>query len=414
MQADQLKRVIELHARFLKGQNGGRAANLQNADLAGCKLDQVDFRTIQASGVRLNDASLILANLSKSDFFGAHFERADLRRANLLGADLRGAFFLETRLAGAIMEDVDMRPGAIYNAGHGTIDDASIYKDGARVANLSGADMENAQMARANMQDAVLYAVNLKGADLTNVGLTNANLRNANFEGAKVRGTRFADAVMTGASFRNVDLEEADLRGAYIMDANVDKPVAEGGDKVDHNTPIGRILDEHMAWIESGGRVGVPADLSGQSLADKDLRNFNFSAAKLVGTVFYRANLSGAKFEFAMLGKANLIETNLEDAIFDGCDMTDAKFGRAIMCRASFEPKELRTGDGKPTGRFLAPYLTRTDLTGANLTEVDLTKATLERTIFAGAVLEGTKLPERYARLQARQPATPGGASASR
>ena len=79
-----------------------------------------------------------------------------------------------------------------------------------------------------------------------------------------------------------------------------------------------------------------------------------------------------------------------------------------------FEPKELRTGDGKPTGRFLAPNLTRTDLTGANLTEVDLTKATLERTIFAGAVLEGTKLPERYARLQARQPAMPGGASASR
>ena len=49
-----------------------------------------------------------------------------MRRANLMGADLRGAFFVETRLAVAIMESADLRPGAIYDAGQGTIDDASI------------------------------------------------------------------------------------------------------------------------------------------------------------------------------------------------------------------------------------------------------------------------------------------------
>ena len=151
MQVEQLKRILELHIRYLKGQTGGRCANLQNADLSGYVLDTVDLQTMKASGIRLVEAKLRKANLSKTDLFGAHFERADLRYANLLGADLRGAFFLGTRLASAIMEDVDLRPGAIYDAGAGTIDDASIFKDGARVANLSEADMQDAKLACANM-----------------------------------------------------------------------------------------------------------------------------------------------------------------------------------------------------------------------------------------------------------------------
>jgi uncharacterized protein YjbI with pentapeptide repeats len=400
MRPEQLKSVIELHARYLKGQAGGRVANLQNADLAGCNLDTVDLRTMQASGVRFNDAIIRKANFSKSDLFGAHFERADMRRTNFIGADLRGVFFLETRLAGAVMEDVDLRPGAIYNSAAGAIDDASIYKDGARVANLSGADMENAQLARANMQDAVLYAANLKGADLTNVNLTNANLRNADFQGAKVQGARFAGAVMTGTNFAGVDLSVADLRGAFVQNANVETPVEPMGETVDRDSTIGRILAGHQAWIESGGRRGAPADLTGQSLANKNLRNFDFSAAKLVGTVFHQADLSGAKFEFTMMGRANLIEAKLTDAIFDGCNLTYAKLNRAVLRGASFQPKEIMTGGGESTGRFLAPDLSGADLSGADLTGVDLTQATLERILFGGAILEGTELPERYARLR--------------
>ena len=66
------------------------------------------------------------------------------------------------------------------------------------------------------------------------------------------------------------------------------------------------------------------------------------------------------------------------------------------------------TGDGKATGRFLAPNLTRADLTKADLSGVDLTEATLDRTVLAGANLTDTKLPERYARLASRPPRAAG------
>lgn len=407
MQTDQVKKIIFLHQRYLTGQAGGRCANLQNADLAKLNLDGVDLRTVQASGVRFNDASLRLADLSKGDLFGAHFERADMRCANLLGADLRGAFFVETKLAGAVMESADLRPGAIYDAGGGTIDDSSIYKDGGRVANLSQADMRDAKLAGSNMSNAVLYAANLSGADLSNVNLSGANMRNANLEGANVSGARLAGAIMTGANFRNVDLESADLRGAYTMDANVGQspPAVDRGDKVESNSDAGRIIASHCAWIKSGGREDEPADLTGLSLAGKDLRGMDFSGAKLVETVLHRANLSGAKFEFTMLTRANLSEANLEGASFDGADLSEAKLLKAKLKDAHFQPKELKTGDGQSTGRFLSPNLTRADFSGADLSGVDLREAKLERTVLAGANLTGTRLPERFARLAARQAA---------
>jgi uncharacterized protein YjbI with pentapeptide repeats len=404
VQADQVKKIIFLHQRFLTGQAGGRCANLQNADMSKLGLDGVDLRSMQASGVRFNDASLRMADLSKSDLFGAHFERADMRRANLLGADLRGAFFVETRLAGAIMESADLRPGAIYDAGQGTIDDSSIYKDGERVANLSNADMRDAKLAGSNMSNAVLYAANLTGADLTNVNLSNANMRNANLEGANVTGARLAGAIMTGANFRNVDLKKADLRGAYTMDANFGKPVAvaDHGEKVESNSDAGRIIASHCAWIESSGREGEPADLSGLSLAGKDLRGMDFSGAKLVETVLHRANLEGAKFEFAMLTRANLSEAKLEGVSFDGADLSEAKFLKAKLKDAHFYPKELKTGDGQSTGRFLPSNLTRADFSGAYLSGADLQEAKLERTVLASANRAGARLPERFTRLAAQ------------
>ena len=73
MQADLVKKIIILHQRFLTGQAGGRCANLQNADLSKLGLDGIDLRTMQASGVRFNDASLRMAELLKADLFGAHF-----------------------------------------------------------------------------------------------------------------------------------------------------------------------------------------------------------------------------------------------------------------------------------------------------------------------------------------------------
>ena len=71
MNADELRVVLEKHAKWLKNEDGGKRADLSWADLRGADLSWADLR--------------------EADLSGAHLRWADLREADLRGADLRGA-----------------------------------------------------------------------------------------------------------------------------------------------------------------------------------------------------------------------------------------------------------------------------------------------------------------------------------
>lgn len=113
MKANKLEKILELHAKWLNGEEGGEIANLKRADLRG-------------------------ENLRNANLRNANLKRADLRRANLAGADLRWV-----NLGGADLRWADL-------AGANLIE-----------ANLSGADLR-----WANLTGVTLSEANLRGADL--------------------------------------------------------------------------------------------------------------------------------------------------------------------------------------------------------------------------------------------------------
>ena len=117
-----IKLILEKHAKWARGEDGGERADLCNADLRGADLCNADLRDADLCG-----ANLCCANLSD----------ADLRDANLCGADLRGA-------------------------------------------NLSDGNLRNANLCCAN-----LCCANLRGADLCGANLSGADLRDANLCDAK-------------------------------------------------------------------------------------------------------------------------------------------------------------------------------------------------------------------------------------
>ena len=114
--------ILEKHAKWARGEDGGERADLCGADLRGADLCDADLRDANLCG-----ANLCCANLSD----------ADLRDANLCGADLRGA-------------------------------------------NLSDGNLRNANLCCAN-----LCCANLRGADLCGANLSGADLRDANLCDAK-------------------------------------------------------------------------------------------------------------------------------------------------------------------------------------------------------------------------------------
>ena len=63
MEANELKKILELHTKWLNGEEGGERANLSHADL---------------SGADLSGADLSHADLSHADLRGADLREADL------------------------------------------------------------------------------------------------------------------------------------------------------------------------------------------------------------------------------------------------------------------------------------------------------------------------------------------------
>ena len=119
MDKQELKNILDKHLKWLRGEYGGKRADLFRADL---------------SGANLSGANLFRADLFRADLSGANLSGANLFRADLSGADLSGANLSGADLSGA---------------------------------NLSGADLSRADLSGANLSGADLSRANLSGADLS-------------------------------------------------------------------------------------------------------------------------------------------------------------------------------------------------------------------------------------------------------
>ena len=115
-----------------------------------------------------------------------------------LGLAVRLAVKAKANLSGADLSDADL---------------SGAYLRGAYMseANLSGADLRGADLSDANLSGA-----DLRGADLSGANMSDADLRGADLSGADLRG-----ASLSGASLSGADLSDADLRGANLSVAPV-------------------------------------------------------------------------------------------------------------------------------------------------------------------------------------------------
>ena len=101
MNARELKKILELHKKWLNDDEDGERADLHDADLSWTNLTGADLRGADLSCANLFYANLRGANLRGANLFYANLRGADLYRANLSCADLRGANLSGANLSGA-------------------------------------------------------------------------------------------------------------------------------------------------------------------------------------------------------------------------------------------------------------------------------------------------------------------------
>ena len=139
--------------------------------------------------------------------------RADLSGVDLEYADLDGTDLRDANLSGADLRGADLRSANLWYADLRGADlrDASLGCADLEYADLDGADLSGADLSGADLRDA-----DLRGANLRHANLYDADLRGADLDGADLRG-----ANLRHANLYDADLYDADLRGADLGGANL-------------------------------------------------------------------------------------------------------------------------------------------------------------------------------------------------
>ena len=88
---DELKIILDKHALWLEGGEGGERADLHYADLHYADLSSANLRDADLRDADLRYANLSSANLSSADLRDADLSSADLHYADLHYADLSSA-----------------------------------------------------------------------------------------------------------------------------------------------------------------------------------------------------------------------------------------------------------------------------------------------------------------------------------
>jgi uncharacterized protein YjbI with pentapeptide repeats len=226
------------------------------------------------------------------------------------------------------------------------------------MADLTNADLTNANLAGADLTDAVMNGAKLPGAALTGAKMTgaslytvecgNARMSKVDLTNAAISEVNFAGADLTEAIFnqavvRQIDIRDADLTGVQLSNPNLTNPTIDLTDaKINAKTNFTRAKMQYMDLRKHDLQqvIMAHADLTGSRLDHTKLNNAELSYADLTGAT--------------LTGGVSMYAANLSNATLTGADLTGAQMGSISLlfrvgAKAQFEAfqKALATGDGK-------------------------------------------------------------------
>lgn len=158
-------------------------AYLVEADLEEVWMPRSSLRKANLSGANLRHSVLNQANLSGADLIGANLRNARLRESNLRGADLTKADLTEAKLSGADLSGANLSTNPRSTVPLSGTLRSSTLPPGPTM--LIAADLSGANLSSANLGHSILSHANLSGANLDRADLGGANIDGANLCGVK-------------------------------------------------------------------------------------------------------------------------------------------------------------------------------------------------------------------------------------
>lgn len=108
MSMEELNRILEAHEKWLRGEAGGKQADLRSTSLQGADLSGRNLERINLIGADLYGANLAFTNLQGAKLFSADLTNADLTNANLEKAGLAYATVQGANFKGANLQNTSL------------------------------------------------------------------------------------------------------------------------------------------------------------------------------------------------------------------------------------------------------------------------------------------------------------------
>ena len=171
-------------------------------------------------------------------------ERADLSGADLREADFGGANLSRSDLSGASLRRANLSGANLSGA---TLNETNLSWSSLRGADLFGANLNYAKLYGVDLYGAHLYLANLVGANLSGANLREANLREANLYLANLNGANLSGANLSEVKF----IEDKDIN--YPMNCP-EKGSFIGFKKVSNNLIVELEITEDALRSSATGR----------------------------------------------------------------------------------------------------------------------------------------------------------------
>ena len=203
-------------------------------DFSGIDFRFADMSMSNFSNINFSYSNLARVNFAYSVLDGVDFSNANLDRANLQNTSMRGV--ISGGIVGAdLVLPADWRLVQGYLIGPF----ANLRHKQVNNSNLAGAQLMYAQLAYTNLASSQLQGADLsgsdaRGADMSYTNLTGATLRWStlmwsNFSFANLTGANLSGAFLAGANFHGANLSGADLTGADLTGVNWQDTICPDG-----------------------------------------------------------------------------------------------------------------------------------------------------------------------------------------
>jgi uncharacterized protein YjbI with pentapeptide repeats len=316
------------------------------------------------TGANLSNSNLTLANLSSVNLTGALVCQCNLDYANLEGATVAGTSFSDSNLT----ED-QLHTTASYR--HADLHNINLSGSSSAPTNLSGWNLANQDLTKANLSCTDLTAGRLSGANLTQTNLSQSLLNWADLSGANLTEADFTASTLTGANLTATNVTRAVLADSKLSNDQLYSTLTYQTGNLD--------------GIVFGTRNGRRCTLTGCNFAGKSLQQARLDYCGLPNANFSNANLTGASFYGGTLTDASFAGATIVGTSFTYTNLTASQ----LCSTASYQAKDLHgiALCGGYWGFWM--NLNGWDFAGQNLTGAFFEYSRISGAVLTGAVVAG-------------------------